>query len=125
MSMVLLLEMGYGTGLHAGFGLAPSLSMGKKYRGLPSRAAQLLDLIFEIADALGELEDDLHPGEIDAQVLDEPSYLLGAANVVDRIQSNSTLGARGGEQTLPLVRSQRLGVHAQHARGDADGEVPR
>src|SRR5688572_23346149 len=64
----------------------------------PLVAAQLLNLFFQIADALGELEDDLHSREIDAQVLDEPSYLLSAPNVVDRVQANSALSSRRGEQ---------------------------
>src|SRR5438046_776337 len=83
-------------------------------------ALQLVDPGLELADALCQVEDHLHSRQIHAKILDQAPYLLGTSNVVQRVEPNSALGARGNDQPLALVRPQGLGVHAQHAGGYAD-----
>jgi len=64
---------------------------------------QLLDLQLQQADALGEAQDDLYTGEIHAEILDEPPYLLGPSNVVKGVEANPALRPRGNNESLPLV----------------------
>ena len=64
---------------------------------------------------LGNLEELLHPGQIDAEILDEPLDEAQPFDLVDRIQAHAADRARRLDQPQPLVLAQRLGMHAEHA----------
>ena len=80
-------------------------------------------LVHQRTDALhdfGDLQQPLHAGQVDAQlvdeVLDEPQPLQLLA-VVD---AHAADRARRLDQSQPLVLAQRLRMHAEHLRRHAD-----
>src|SRR4051794_2233142 len=88
-----------------------------------SASTHLLNFLLKVANAFRELKNDFNPSEIHTQVLDEPPDLLSPSDIVDGIQADPPLRARGCQESLTLVRSQRLGVHSQHPRGDANRKI--
>ena len=71
---------------------------------------------------LGDLQQLLHAGEVDAQVFDQPLDEAQPFDLVERIQPHAADGARRPHQAQPFVLAQRLRVHAEHPRrgGDED-----
>src|SRR5688572_23268933 len=54
----------------------------------PDSFAKLIELSLGVAQSLGQAEDDLHAGEIHAQVIDQSLDLLGLLEVQLRIEPN-------------------------------------
>src|SRR5437763_3790177 len=87
---------------------------------LRHRATGPVELRLSLVEAALHLHDDPDPGEVDALVLGQPLDLAEPLDVALRGPARVAGGALRGEQTLPLVDPQRLGMHARQVGCDAD-----
>src|SRR3954464_6931968 len=69
---------------------------------------------------LSDREQPLHPGEVDAAIVDQPLDRLEALQLAARIEPHATDRPARLNEAEPLVLAERLRVHAEHPRRDAD-----
>ena len=75
-------------------------------------------------DLVGQLDDALDAGEVDALVLRQPLHLAQQVDVVLRVASAAAGTALRADQAEPVVGAQRLRVHAGQLGGHRDQERP-
>src|SRR4030095_12332822 len=66
------------------------------------------------------LQDDLHAGEVDAELPGQAQNPGEARQILVRVEARIPLGPRGLQKSLPLVQTKGLRVHVEAARDDAD-----
>src|SRR3990172_8308232 len=83
-------------------------------------AAQVLHLCLHLDHATPHAEDDVDAGQVHAQVANQSLDLAEPRNVRRRVEPLPAPRARWEHQAGPFVVAQRLGVHADQSRRDAD-----
>src|SRR5205823_7838684 len=81
--------------------------------------ADLFEFGLEVADLLQQVEDDLDAGQVDTHVLRQVLDLPEALDVAVAVEAVAAM-AGGFHQPQALVESQRLRVHPDATRRDAD-----
>ncbi len=91
-----------------------------------SVAAELSGLHPQVqrVDLVGQLDNALDAGQIDALVLGQPLHLTQQVHVVLRIPPSPTGSAARADQAEAVVGAQGLGVHAGQLGGHRDQERP-
>src|ERR1700693_1068551 len=75
---------------------------------------ELLDLALHLFHALAHLQDDRHAADVHPQIASQRQDELQPLQVFVRVKAGVALGARGLEQSLALIKAQRLGMDTIH-----------
>src|SRR5438093_10179767 len=81
---------------------------------------QALHFLFHLADALVHADDNFDPGEVHAQVLDQPLDVPQSRHIRMRIESLPSVRPAPLDKAYTLVVPQALGMQPHHPRRHAD-----
>ena len=94
-------------------------------RNATNSSAQFLQPGLQCLNLIGELDDALDAGQVDALVLREPLHLAQQIDIMLRIAAPTTGCTARADQPEPIVGAQRLRMHSGQFGGHRDEERPR
>lgn len=78
--------------------------------------------MLERLDLAGQLKRELDSGQVQSALFNQILHLTQPLNVAIRIQAEVPGRSRWSNESLTLVLAQRLGMHFNQTRRDADNE---